>query len=418
MFENISLAFQGIWAHKMRSFLTMLGIIIGIAFIIAIVSTIKGTNEQIKNNLIGSGNNAVEVQLYNGDYPMDLTYEAVPEGIPVISEETREELLALDEVKDVAFYSLRREYDGVYYQNNTINGGEVLGIDNHYLKIEGYNVKTGRGFSQTDYDNYHKVVLLDQAAATSLFQDVSPLGQTIEIKSEPFVVIGIVELASGFEPVINSLDEYFTYNQNSAGKIFVPNTIWPVIYRFDEPQAAVIQAANTEAMTAAGKKATDIINANLSNTNSDSVKYKAQDQLQQAKDLQALSSATSQQLIWIASISLLVGGIGVMNIMLVSVTERTREIGLKKALGARKRRILAQFLTEAAVLTSFGGFLGVVCGIGFAAIVSRITQTPSAISIPAAMVAVIFSVIIGVVFGLIPAVKAANLNPIEALRHE
>ena len=139
---------------------------------------------------------------------------------------------------------------------------------------------------------------------------------------------------------------------------------------------------------------------------------------QQAKQLQELSAATNQQLLWIASISLLVGGIGVMNIMLVSVTERTSEIGLKKAIGARKTVILGQFLTEAAVLTSLGGLIGVLVGIGLAQIISQISQTPVAISVPAIIFSVVFSMIIGIVFGLLPSIKAANLNPIEALRYE
>ena len=123
-------------------------------------------------------------------------------------------------------------------------------------------------------------------------------------------------------------------------------------------------------------------------------------------------------LIWIASISLLVGGIGVMNIMLVSVTERTREIGLKKALGARKRRILAQFLTEAAVLTSIGGVIGVLSGIGLSKVISKMADVPVAISTPAIIIAVAFSMLVGIVFGLIPSVKAARLDPIDALRYE
>ena len=140
--------------------------------------------------------------------------------------------------------------------------------------------------------------------------------------------------------------------------------------------------------------------------------------LEIAEQLQNMSSASNQQLIWIASISLLVGGIGVMNIMLVSVTERTSEIGLKKALGAKKRRIRGQFLMEAAVLTCLGGILGVCAGIGMAELISRANEIPVAISVPAILIAVLFSTVIGVIFGLLPAVKAANLSPIEALRRE
>ena len=168
-------------------------------------------------------------------------------------------------------------------------------------------------------------------------------------------------------------------------------------------------------MTTAGKNVADYLNASVTNS---SIQYRSSSLLEQAEQLQQLSASTNTMLIWIASISLLVGGIGVMNIMLVSVTERTREIGLKKALGARKTRILAQFLTEAAVLTSLGGILGVAAGIGLAEIVSRIAQIPVAINIPAAIVAVVFSMLIGILFGILPSVKAANLNPIEALRHE
>ena len=140
--------------------------------------------------------------------------------------------------------------------------------------------------------------------------------------------------------------------------------------------------------------------------------------MKQAQELQELNNATNQQLIWIASISLLVGGIGVMNIMLVSVTERTREIGLKKAIGAKKGRILWQFLTEAAVLTGLGGLLGVGAGIGMAELISNLTSAPVSISIPFILLAVLFSMAIGILFGLLPSVKASNLNPIDALRHE
>ena len=161
----------------------------------------------------------------------------------------------------------------------------------------------------------------------------------------------------------------------------------------------------------------EILNNTISSLQTD-VKYKPDDTLERAQSLQELSSATNNQLIWIASISLLVGGIGVMNIMLVSVTERTSEIGLKKAIGARKRSILGQFLTEAAVLTSIGGLIGVGSGIGMAQIINKVSGVAVSISVPASVIAVVFSMLIGIIFGLIPSIKAANLDPIEALRRE
>lgn len=417
MIENIRLSFQGIWSHKMRSFLTMLGIIIGIASIISIVSTIKGTNEQIKKNLIGSGTNTVQIQLYQGDYQYEMLYNGLPDGIPVRDETTMEKIKSVKNVEDAAFYTSRSDYNNsVYYGNNGISGSQVFGVDNSYFTTNGLVLKSGRTFVDSDFTDFHAAAIIDADTADSLFDGENPIGKTIEISGIPFTVVGIVDEDSKFEPVINSIDEYYTYYSNSsASRIFVPSSMWPALYSFDEPQNVAIRVSNTEAMTDAGKAVAEIMNTNVTNSE---IKYQAQDLLKQAQDLQDLSSSTNSQLIWIASISLLVGGIGVMNIMLVSVTERTREIGLKKAIGAKKSRILWQFLTEAAVLTSLGGIVGVGAGIGLAAIISHVTSAPVAISVPSIIIAVVFSMVIGIIFGLLPSFKAANLNPIDALRHE
>lgn len=417
MIENIRLSFQGIWSHKMRSFLTMLGIIIGIASIISIVSTIKGTNEQIKKNLIGSGTNTVQIQLYQGDYQYEMLYNGLPDSIPVRDETTMEKIKSVKNVEDAAFYTSRSDYNNsVYYGNNGISGSQVFGVDNSYFTTNGLVLKSGRTFVDSDFTDFHAAAIIDADTADSLFDGENPIGKTIEISSIPFTVVGVVDEDSKFEPVINSIDEYYTYYSNSsASRIFVPSSMWPALYSFDEPQNVAIRVSNTEAMTDAGKAVAEIMNTNVTNSE---IKYQAQDLLKQAQDLQDLSSSTNSQLIWIASISLLVGGIGVMNIMLVSVTERTREIGLKKAIGAKKSRILWQFLTEAAVLTSLGGIVGVGAGIGLAAIISRVTSAPVAISVPSIIIAVVFSMVIGIIFGLLPSFKAANLNPIDALRHE
>ena len=417
MIENIRLSFQGIWSHKMRSFLTMLGIIIGIASIISIVSTIKGTNEQIKKNLIGSGTNTVQIQLYQGDYQYEMLYNGLPDGIPVRDETTMEKIKSVKNVEDAAFYTSRSDYNNsVYYGNNGISGSQVFGVDNSYFTTNGLVLKSGRTFVDSDFTDFHAAAIIDADTADSLFDGENPIGKTIEISSIPFTVVGVVDEDSKFEPVINSIDEYYTYySDSSASRIFVPSSMWPALYSFDEPQNVAIRVSNTEAMTDAGKAVAEIMNTNVTNSE---IKYQAQDLLKQAQDLQDLSSSTNSQLIWIASISLLVGGIGVMNIMLVSVTERTREIGLKKAIGAKKSRILWQFLTEAAVLTSLGGIVGVGAGIGLAAIISRVTSAPVAISVPSIIIAVVFSMVIGIIFGLLPSFKAANLTPIDALRHE
>jgi len=415
MLENIRLAFQGIWSHKLRSVLTMLGIIIGIAAIITIVSTIEGTNEQIKENLIGAGNNVVTVQLNQDGYPYDMSWSGVPEGVRVITEQTRQELETINGAEKVSLYHVRSYADQVFYKNIQFNG-EVYGIDEHFLSVYGYQIKSGRGFTQEDFDSFRKVVLVNENAVTTLFGGISPIGQAIELKGDVFTVVGVVALSEDFAPTINSYNEYWLYADTSAGAVFMPSAVWPTAYRFDEPQNVAIRVANTDVMTTVGKSAADILTQKqISNTES-TFDYRSQDMLEQAQQLQSMSQSTNTQLIWIASISLLVGGIGVMNIMLVSVTERTSEIGLKKAIGAKKRRIRMQFLTEAAVLTSLGGIIGVASGIGLAELISNMMQIPVSISVPAILIAVVFSTLIGIIFGLVPAVKAANMNPIEALR--
>ena len=235
----------------------------------------------------------------------------------------------------------------------------------------------------------------------------------------PFKIIGTVVQSSTFEPVIQSIDDYHLYANSTVGKVFLPDGAWPTAFQYDEPQNCLLKATETDAMTTVGKQAADILNGRISVSGTgETIQYKSKDLLEQAKSLQELSSSTNTMLIYIAGISLLVGGIGVMNIMLVSVTERTREIGLKKALGAKKRNILFQFLTEAAVLTSVGGLLGVIAGIGLSRIIAKLAEVPVSTSPAAAIIAVLFSMVVGILFGWIPSVKAANLNPIDALRYE
>lgn len=419
MIENIRLAFQGIWSHKMRSFLTMLGIIIGIASIIAIVSTIKGTSEQIKEDLIGSGNNTVSVSLYDGDSTYSMDYGMGTANPPLLSQEQKDAVLEADHVENATFFYSRLNSSNVYYGNTSFQGGKVYGIDKNYMDTCGYTLRSGRGFVQSDYDQYRKVVLVDSNAAENIFPGEDPVGKIIEIGEEPFTVVGVITQDDDYQPNINGINEFYEYYQSIMGSIMIPNKCWPIAFQFDESENAVIKADSTDNMSTAGNAAAKLLNAGIDNdTNKTKFEYRADDVMERVKSLQQFSESTNSQLIWIASISLLVGGIGVMNIMLVTVTERTGEIGLKKAIGARKKTILRQFLTEAAVLTSIGGIIGVVLGIGLSKIVSKAAGSPTAISVPAIILSVVFSMLIGIVFGLLPSVKAANLNPIDALRSE
>ena len=394
----------------------MLGIIIGIASIITIVSTIKGTNEQIKESLVGAGNNAVVVQLYQDNYPYEVQYNGVPSGVYPITEETRQELCKIDHVRGVTLFCYRNYADGVYYGNNSFSGN-LYGVDEHYFEVNGYALDHGRAFLPDDFAKARKVCLLDTAASSALFSGEDPVGKTLEMQGESFIVIGVVSRENTSTMQIKTPEDYYQY-MNVTGTIFLPLQSWPMLYQFDEPQSAALRADSADDMTSVGQKAGELLSSAQLIGADKSLSYRGQDLMEQAKNLHELSNSSNRQLIWIASISLLVGGIGVMNIMLVTVTERTQEIGLKKAIGARRRRILNQFLTEAAVLTSLGGMLGVIVGIIMARLISSVMGTPTAISVPAILIAVVFSMVIGIVFGLLPAVKASNLNPIQALRRD
>ncbi len=413
MGENFRSAIQGIRSHKLRSFLTMLGIIIGIASIIAIVSTIKGTNEQILQDLIGAGNNSVTVALKQGDN--DWFPEMGDPGVPPVSEGQKEAIRAIEHVEDVSFYRSRGYAESVRHNDASLPQGRLLGIDLHYLNTTGQYVYEGRKFIDADFKNGKKVILLDQVAASLLFPNQRAIGEIVEIYGEPFTVIGLVKRKDNFQPKIESLNDYYTYMQDLYGTVLIPEESWPILFQYDEPQNCVLRADSTKHMSQIGKAAEEILNAT---TTGEDFRYQAQDLVEKAKNQQQLSASTNNMLIWIASIALLVGGIGVMNIMLVSVTERTGEIGLKKALGAKKRKILAQFLTESALLTSIGGILGVIGGIILSIVISKMAEVPVAISIPAILIGVGFSAMIGIVFGILPSIKAANLNPIDALRRE
>ena len=197
MSENIRLALKGIWSHRLRSFLTMLGVIIGIASIIAIVSTIKGTNEQIMQNLIGAGNNNVTVSLMQGDseYWMDA---GLPDNVIPVTESQKEEIRGLDSVADASFY-LRRKYAGEITAGvNSLSGGSIMGIDSHYLSTVGLVVFRGRPFVEADYAKFHKVALLDEKAAELLYPEKDPVGRTVELRGEPFTVVGLVQKSESF----------------------------------------------------------------------------------------------------------------------------------------------------------------------------------------------------------------------------
>lgn len=420
MLENIRLAFRGIASHKMRSFLTMLGIIIGIASIMSIVSTIKGTNDALRDKLVGAGNNTVMVRLTSGGQVLTIyDSSSIPEGVPVVSDQTRQKIEDLAFVQSMTAYNQRFVSDSnIFYGDNSVGQFNMYGVDQAYFDTVGYRIKTGRTFLDEDYTNFRKVIVLDQTAAQKLVGDQNPLGKTVEFSGQPFTVVGVVYEPDSYQPDIENVTDYYQNQNNSNGNFFLPKADWPIVFNYDEPENVIVRATSTDDMTDAGQAAAKILNESVKTSSDNSASYMAQDLLGILKNKQELAQAANMQLIWIAGISLLVGAIGVMNIMLVSVTERTSEIGLKKAIGARQRAILGQFLTEAAVLTTMGGIIGVGVGFLLSYLIHRFSGIPAAISVPWSAGAVLISMGIGLISGFIPARTAAKMDPINALRRD
>lgn len=414
MFENIRISLKGIVSHKMRSVLTMLGVIIGITSIIVIVAIIQGATESLKTMMIGNDTNTVTIGLFGPSdpyFPYEAQFEGSVQGIGKISKTA---LKAIAEIKDVSVVTpiYHRISKTVYKAEES--RGDIYGVEKEYFAASDIYLVTGRLFSESDYEKKNNVVVLSAETAGQLFDNEDPIGKTIQVENELFVVIGIVDKNKDYSD-INTLTDYYLKVGMNSNEVYIPSTSWETACGFDDIQSAVIKIDNLDEIVNISEAAADILNAEINGVD---YEYKSTSIGEDSQQLEQVTGIAYLLLVGIASISLLVGGIGVMNIMLVSVTERTREIGLKKALGAKRRAILSQFLTEAVVLTGMGGVIGVVLGIAIAKALGLIMGMTIMVNIPVVCLAVGFSMFVGIVFGWIPSIKASKLDPIEALRYE
>lgn len=409
MLEHIRISFQSIFSHKLRSILTMLGVIIGIAAIIAIVSMLKGQSEQLKQSMIGMGNNAINVVYQpSGGEEEGGGYQVSYTTAPPVADETVKAIKSDPMVKGLSLYYLS-EGASVFHLTN-VSYPQVYGVDGDYFDMFPIRITEGRKLAENELNSTHQVAMINEAARDELFPDGDALHKSIEMNGVPFKVTGVFTEKKQQESMFEG--DY------ANPVLYIPKKVWPLIEGFDAPTQIAVQADSSEHIQEAGVMAADLLNQGLSDAELEKAEYSVMDLQEIAQEVESFNQSFALLLGGIASISLLVGGIGVMNIMLVSVTERTREIGIKKALGAKRRVILFQFLTEAVVLTSIGGILGVLAGFGIAKLLTVVFPMPFIVSVPAVVGALIFSMAVGIIFGLLPSIKASKLQPVDALRYE
>ncbi len=389
--ESLKIAWQSLVGNRLRSALTMLGVIIGVAAVIALVSIGQGASQQITSQIQKLGSNVITV-LPRGNTVARLGLDDV------------EELTARVSTLSRAIPSLSRQTT-VKWQNKTYST-TVEGTADGYSELRSFPVAVGRFITPSDVDGRRKVAVLGKKVHTELFGDLNPLMQQINISGETYTVVGIMS-AKG-QGMGGDYDDRVLIPISSALRLFGTNRVSSILVQTSDAKVAPATVARIQAIY---QKKFPTRNPGRD----DAVMVFSQDQL-----LSTVGDATRTFTIMlggIAGISLLVGGIGIMNIMMVSVTERTREIGIRKALGAKRRDILSQFLVESVFLSLSGGAIGIILGVGGARAMEAF-GLPSTVSVTSIVMAFSFSAAVGLFFGVYPAMKAANLDPIEALRYD
>jgi putative ABC transport system permease protein len=396
----IKVALRALRRNILRSVLTALGIIIGIAAVIAVVSIGNGAKTQVEASIASLGQNIISV------FPGNFTTGGVRGGFGSASSLTVEDAMAISrEVAGVAAVSPEM-FDRSQVLANGLNWNTMIrGEDISYLDIRLWRISDGEMFSEADVRSATKVCIIGQTVANQLFPEADPLGQSIRIRNIPFKVVGVLS-TKGFN--------YFGQDQDDI--VVIPYTSHlRRIARRPNLNSILIQAQSPALMTRIQQDVTDLLQQRRNGREPD---FTVRNQQELAEAATATTKTMTFLLTVIAIISLIVGGIGIMNIMLVSVTERTREIGIRLAVGAHGRDVLTQFLIEAIILSVMGGGLGVLTGIGASQIISKMNGWPVLLSTLWIFIAFGVSAVIGIAFGFFPAYKAAQLDPIEALRYE
>ncbi|MFN3407751.1 MAG: ABC transporter permease [Limisphaerales bacterium] len=400
LLATIRLALRALRRNKLRSMLTMLGIIIGVGSVIASVSITTGATREVEGRVAALGQNVVTV--FSGNF----TSGGMRGGWGSAPTLTVEDAYAiLREVPNVVAVSPE-----VRDRNQVLGNGlnwntQVLGEGPDYPQIRDWRLAAGVMFSESDVRGMAKVAVIGKTVADQLFPDEDPVGQTLRIRDIPFKIVGVLD-SKGFN----------LFGQDQDDVVVIPYTShMRRVSRRTFVNSILVQSASPRAITQVQEDITQLLLQRRGGREQD---FTVRTQLELAQTATATSRVMSVLLAAIASVSLIVGGIGIMNIMLVSVTERTREIGIRMAVGARGRDILVQFLVEAVTLSAIGGLVGIGLGVAASAIVANTTGWPTVTPLSWVGIASISSAMVGILSGFYPAWKASQLDPIEALRYE
>ena len=400
----LRVALKALNRNKMRTALTMLGMIIGVAAVIAMVALGKGAQSSIEAQIKSAGTNIINVM--SGNF-MSM---GVRQGSGASNTLTVEDAAAIRQMIPTAQYVA----PGVNTRNQVIAGNQnwqtrIEGTDVEFPMIRSWPVKYGAFFSSQDVTSSTKVVVMGSVVATNLFgEDVDPTGQIVRIKNQPFKVIGVMT-SKGSGTGFDDQDD----------KVYVPyTTAQKKLMGIQHIQGITVSAVSANDVKSTADAISELLRTRHKIMPGDTDDFMVRTLEEMAAMRTETTKTMTALLAGIAGVSLLVGGIGIMNIMLVSVTERTREIGLRMAIGARGSDVLMQFLVEAVVLSLFGGGIGIALGFGISWGVTKFLTWPTTISSDAVALAFGFSAMIGIFFGFYPATKAAKLDPIEALRFE
>lgn len=383
------MAIKSILSNKLRSFLTMLGVIIGIWAVIAVVGLAQGSTKSITDRLQRLGTNLIQINITGRNSNRNVTYEELQQ----FAEQHADDIEA---IAPTVSSSVTLKY-GTNTHDTTL-----IGTTADYSTVRDVNVSSGRFILPIDVDYRQKVALVGTYIVKDLFNGQNPIGKKIKINGQIFTVVGVLEERANSQ------------EQSDDDQVIVPVTVAQRLTRNAIIRNFAIKITDGNRSEAV----MNYLNDFLMKIYNDSTAFRVFNTAQLLDTLNSVTQTLTLMLAGIAAISLIVGGIGIMNIMLVSVTERTREIGIRKAIGAKRRNILVQFLIEASVVTGLGGMVGIILGFVTIRVMSKLNIATAIFSIPWAVLAFTISLAIGIVFGLFPASKASRLNPIEALRYE